>query len=844
MTGEVKKLMASNSLTDREAVPMFMKKLTRRFRDRIESSLDTNREVKTAVAAANPAGNAAAAGTTTKAYTFDEVVAEARKIAKSADDKAEFWTDARRGGRRDMSPGPSSSVKREPHQDVDMLAEIKGTVASMFDQLVAQNKQALAAVEQRTDTKMEEIVRTNQRSMAEMQQFYKTLPGVAPGAADSQTMPPSRDVRFRPVTWADACRYCREKEHWQNECPHRHKHIDEGSLRVIDGRDCYPTGAPIPMGGAKSRCELVEENRRRSGPPLQKANLQTLPVFYQQAPGMYRYENAPMHTPEYDARESMGYAYDSGEYDPRDEEIRSWRVTNANLQRQIAQLQQSQRFEAPPAPAAAFVQTTTPTPQMVDINVLTSLFNAARINSPASEVASANGSRKGERNKRALGASKTPENSPSASQEPESQIEELNSASTETRSSKKRKTELSESSSSRAQDEQIPAARAETPAENTLPFRHVPPVEFAPRPAHPRAPPAQKHAAPVQNEFRSSQNRTPAKEYELRAPIDKGGDDALDGMVEMMLRETKIELPLIEVFRSNPRFQAAARRLLTRVRVPAKVHDAATLVLAMLGPTAKSEVAESVPVAEQNVESEVLSERQRETVLLEDLPLGQQFFITERADGFVPAGAIVANDPVVQYLNSVPANETPKQVLVASKDVMHIASDSASLRVLYPAINGVSEEESIYDNGSQIVSMAQEIAEKLGLAWDPDICIHMQSANAQVEKSLGLAKNVPFRFGDIILYLQVHIIRQPAYKVLLGRPFDTLTRSNVENRADGSQLLTLTDPNSGKRCTVPTFERGVPRQLKRAERDTSTEISDSEPPQPVQSAVNFRASRI
>ncbi|KAJ7062388.1 hypothetical protein C8F01DRAFT_986596 [Mycena amicta] len=33
MTGEVKKLMGSSALTDREAVPMFMKKLSRRFRE-------------------------------------------------------------------------------------------------------------------------------------------------------------------------------------------------------------------------------------------------------------------------------------------------------------------------------------------------------------------------------------------------------------------------------------------------------------------------------------------------------------------------------------------------------------------------------------------------------------------------------------------------------------------------------------------------------------------------------------------------------------------------------------------------------------------------------------------
>ena len=63
----------------------------------------------------------------------------------------------------------------------------------------------------------------------------------------------------------------------------------------------------------------------------------------------------------------------------------------------------------------------------------------------------------------------------------------------------------------------------------------------------------------------------------------------------------------------------------------------------------------------------------------------------------------------------------------------------------------------------------------LAVSWDPDIKIQVQSANKTVEETLGLAKNVPFIFGDITVYLQVHIFTDPAYKVLLGRPFNVLT---------------------------------------------------------------------
>ena len=117
------------------------------------------------------------------------------------------------------------------------------------------------------------------------------------------------------------------------------------------------------------------------------------------------------------------------------------------------------------------------------------------------------------------------------------------------------------------------------------------------------------------------------------------------------------------------------------------------------------------------------------------------------------------------------------------------------------------------DSGSQIVSMSERVALTTGLTWNPDICIHMQSANKQVEKTLGLARNVPFLLGDLTVYLQVHIIRDPAYDVLLGRPFDALTESLIKNTSTCSHTITLTDPNTCRRFTIPTFERGAAPQV-------------------------------
>lgn len=172
-------------------------------------------------------------------------------------------------------------------------------------------------------------------------------------------------------------------------------------------------------------------------------------------------------------------------------------------------------------------------------------------------------------------------------------------------------------------------------------------------------------------------------------------------------------------------------------------------------------------------------------------------------------GDIVIGDPVSQFLATLGPGEKPRVVIVAK--------ESQSLRAIYPLINRVGEVESLLDSGSQIISMARSVAQKLEITWDPDITIDMESANRSVEKSLGLARNIPFACGSITVYLQLHIMSNPAYKVLLGRPFDTITESWIKNQRNGNQTLTLTDPNTGERCVMDTYERGkIPEILKRA----------------------------
>ncbi|KAG2007390.1 hypothetical protein CC2G_015084 [Coprinopsis cinerea AmutBmut pab1-1] len=208
---------------------------------------------------------------------------------------------------------------------------------------------------------------------------------------------------------------------------------------------------------------------------------------------------------------------------------------------------------------------------------------------------------------------------------------------------------------------------------------------------------------------------------------------------------------------------------------------------------------------------EVLSQN---FISLNDLPTVQYEVAGEDDVDFEP-GAIICLDPVEQYVQSLPENEEPRPIVVAR--------ESLPLRAIYPEINSSGIEESLLDPGSQICSMSEEVAKEKNISYDPSITVFLQSANQSLAKTLGLARNVPFKIGNTIAYLQLHVIPKVAYKVLLGRPFDVVMSTEIHNSRNGDTTLILTDPNTGLRSAVHTYARGQPppviqRKLQEQER--------------------------
>lgn len=336
-------------------------------------------------------------------------------------------------------------------------------------------------------------------------------------------------------------------------------------------------------------------------------------------------------------------------------------------------------------------------------------------------------------------------------------------------------------------DEIATSARTPSKLIKALPYVDVPPLRSALKPVTLTAPVSarkvrmtsetdQTDSDVILND-RNDMNDIPKGEpaYRSRAPVEAGLD--IEGIVDKVL-DLEINIPLRSLAGVSGTIQKEIRRQVTKTRQVTddkkKVHWASAEMQSLT-----------------NVDS---------------LPMSE-YMIMEEVSDEIPEGHLVASDPVLQYILENEDAE-PRKLIVARP--------SESLRAIFVTINGVGQEECLLDDGSMIISMSKVVATELGLTWDPDVRINMESASNHVEKSLGIAKNVCFKIGGLDLFLQVHILEKPPYRVLLGRPFNVFTSCQTKTFPDGATEITIRDPNTRATATIPTYQRGMgPEQLQK-----------------------------
>ncbi|KAG5640856.1 hypothetical protein DXG03_006816, partial [Asterophora parasitica] len=165
-----------------------------------------------------------------------------------------------------------------------------------------------------------------------------------------------------------------------------------------------------------------------------------------------------------------------------------------------------------------------------------------------------------------------------------------------------------------------------------------------------------------------------------------------------------------------------------------------------------------------------------------------------------PLGALITTDVIDTYYQNLWLGESPEHIVVAKE--LH------SLQSILMCINARQQVKCIMDSSCQIIAMSEEVCHDLHICYDPTVILHMQSANGTVNPSLGLAQNIPCTIGNITLYLQIHIIQNPAYDILLSQPFNILTCSLVKTHLANKTIITITDLNTHVVTSIPLFTCG------------------------------------
>jgi hypothetical protein len=83
----------------------------------------------------------------------------------------------------------------------------------------------------------------------------------------------------------------------------------------------------------------------------------------------------------------------------------------------------------------------------------------------------------------------------------------------------------------------------------------------------------------------------------------------------------------------------------------------------------------------------------------------------------------------------------------------------------------------------------------------------MEAANSTITETHGHLHNIHFTFNDIDICLQVQVMPNTPYDILLGCPFYALTECITMDFSNGDQHLTITDPNTQQYITILTREQ-------------------------------------
>jgi hypothetical protein len=168
---------------------------------------------------------------------------------------------------------------------------------------------------------------------------------------------------------------------------------------------------------------------------------------------------------------------------------------------------------------------------------------------------------------------------------------------------------------------------------------------------------------------------------------------------------------------------------------------------------------------------------------------------------------LVESDQLDAYLDECYESSSPSVFLDLVKYDSSTAASSLPLRVIYPTFAPGFEPECILDGGAQVVVMRRDIWERLRAPIVEEQAMPMESANSSTSMTLGLVQNHPVTLGSITVYLQIQVVEEAPFEVLLGRPFFDIISCSEISTSGGGHKIRVTDPKTNAVFVFPTYPR-------------------------------------
>ena len=160
--------------------------------------------------------------------------------------------------------------------------------------------------------------------------------------------------------------------------------------------------------------------------------------------------------------------------------------------------------------------------------------------------------------------------------------------------------------------------------------------------------------------------------------------------------------------------------------------------------------------------------------------------------------------PLDPHLESMMMSTSPAP---ASVPPIIASTNTTTLTPLYACpsgrakvlLDGSLKVNSLLDNGSELCLMPRRIFEQLDLPIDTDIAWRINTFNTGSETEahgcLGVCHAVPVDIGGVEVKVPIFIVEESNQDLLLGRPWERMTRASFTNEDDGDYTCRIKSPD-------------------------------------------------